>query len=94
MNLKVHRSMGPGEMHPQVLRELTGEVAKPLCITFEKSWQSGEVATDWKRGDITLIFKKGKKGRPEELQASQSYFCAWQDHGADPPGNYAKAHRK
>ncbi|KFP86502.1 LINE-1 reverse transcriptase, partial [Acanthisitta chloris] len=67
-NLNVHKSMGPDEIHPQVLKELTNKVAKPLCIIFQKSWQSGEVSDDWKKRNITSIFKKGKAEEPENYR--------------------------
>ncbi|KFQ30023.1 hypothetical protein N331_07976, partial [Merops nubicus] len=62
--LHIHKSMGPDEMHPGVLREMADVVSLPLSIIFAKSWQTGEMPEDWRKANVTPGFKKGKKEDP------------------------------
>ncbi|KAK4828820.1 hypothetical protein QYF61_000877 [Mycteria americana] len=54
-------SIGPDNIHLRVLRQL---IARPLSIIFDKSWRLGDIPEDWKKADVTPIFKKGLKEDP------------------------------
>ncbi|KAK4810540.1 hypothetical protein QYF61_004503 [Mycteria americana] len=51
-HLDTHKSMGPDEIHPRVLKELTDVLTKPLSIIYQQL------------ANVTPIFKKGWKEDP------------------------------
>ncbi|KAK4833011.1 LOW QUALITY PROTEIN: hypothetical protein QYF61_027113 [Mycteria americana] len=63
-HLDTHKSMGPDEIHPRVLKELAEELTKPLSIIYQQSWLTGEVPADWRLANVTPIYKKGQKEDP------------------------------
>ncbi|KAK4809932.1 hypothetical protein QYF61_001659 [Mycteria americana] len=63
-HLDTHKSMGPDEIHPRVLKELADVLTKPLSIIYQQSWLTGEVPADWRLANVTPIFKKGWKEEP------------------------------
>ena len=69
--------MGPGEMHPRVLREMEAVGPKPLSMIFEKLSQWIEVPVDWKRRNIGPIFLKGRKEDPRNYWPVSLMPCAW-----------------
>ncbi|KFP31241.1 RNA-directed DNA polymerase from mobile element jockey, partial [Colius striatus] len=66
--LNAHKSMDPDGMQPRVLRELADVIAKPLSIIFEQSWRTGKVPEDWRKANVTPVFKKGRKGDPRKYR--------------------------
>ena len=52
-NLNVTKSPGPDNIHPCILYELRYELAIPLKILFETSYNLGQLPADWKIGKIT-----------------------------------------
>ena len=57
-NLKPYKSPGPDSLHAYVLKACAGCLVKPLCILLRQSLTNGQIPSDWKCADITLVFKK------------------------------------
>lgn len=58
-NLKVLKPLKHDEIYLWVLRKLAGEVAEPLSVMFQKSWESSEVCSHWlENGKYNLNFWK------------------------------------
>ena len=59
--LNIYKSAGPDMLHPRVLKELRHEIAQPLKLIFETSLKTEYLPLDWRSGNITPIYKKGKR---------------------------------
>jgi len=62
--LKPDSAAGPDEIGPRILKELEAVLTTPLVEIFRKSVSTGEVPDEWKKANVTPIFKKGTKKDP------------------------------
>ena len=62
--LNVSKSPGPDKMHPRIIREVSESIIPVIHTLFTKSIQTGELPNDWKKANITAIYKKGTKSDP------------------------------
>ena len=63
-NLKESSAPGPDGVTNRLLKELVEEMAPPLTMIFRKSMDESHIPEDWRKSNITPIFKKGSKAKP------------------------------
>jgi len=66
--LKSTSAPGPDKISARFLKEYVNVISYPLSLLFESSMRSGIVPQDWRLANVTPIFKKGSKSKPENYR--------------------------
>ena len=66
--LDTNKSPGPDNLHPRLLKEIAAIIAEPLRRNFQTSLTTRELPGDCKIANITLVFKKGNRSKPENYR--------------------------
>nr|VZH99095.1 unnamed protein product [Spirometra erinaceieuropaei] len=53
--------LGPDEIPAKILKELAGELSKPLSMLFHTPFETGYLPPDWKSAWITPLYKGGSR---------------------------------
>ncbi|BHF62260.1 hypothetical protein SprV_0200524100 [Sparganum proliferum] len=61
LRLKESKSPGPDEIPAKIVKELAGELSKPLSMLFHTSFETGYLPPDWKLAWITPLYKGGSR---------------------------------
>ena len=68
LKLKPGTAQGPDNIPARILKDNVDHLSLPLSIIFNKSMSTGEVPGDWKLANVTPIYKKGSKNKPENYR--------------------------
>jgi len=71
--------MGPDGLYLRVHRELANVLARLHSIVFEKSWRLGEICKNWRKGNVTSMFKKVQTDHAGKCRPV-SLLEAWENH--------------
>ena len=66
--LSVNKSCGPDEIHPRMLIELADLISGPLALIMNKTLREKQIPNDWKKANVSPIFKKGARNRAENYR--------------------------
>ena len=66
-SINPNKATGPDNLN-QLLKELATEIVPILTIIFRKSFDTGEVPSDWRNANVSPVFKKGEKYKAENYR--------------------------
>jgi hypothetical protein len=69
-SINPNKAAWPDNIKPKLLKELATEIAPILTIIFRKSFDTGEVPSDWRNANVSPVFKKGEKYKAENSHVS------------------------
>ena len=77
-----HKASGPDQIPARILKECAEELTPILTIFFQKTLDEGQLPDDWKRANVSAVYKKGDRHcaanyRPVSLT---SICCKIQEH--------------
>ena len=62
--LKKTSTYGPDKIGPQILKETADVLSAPLSVIFNRSLQESMVPDDWRKANVTPVFKSGSRASP------------------------------
>ena len=66
--MKDNKSPGVDGIPPKLLKEIVEQISTPLAKVFNLSPEEGIVPSEWKESNITPLFKKGSRNKPENYR--------------------------
>ena len=66
--MKDNKSAGVDGIPPTLLKEIVEQISTPLAKVFNLSLEEGVVPSKWKETNITPLFKKGSRNKPDNYK--------------------------
>ena len=66
--MKDNKSYRVDGIPPKLLKEIVEQISTPLAKLFNLSLEEGIVPSEWKDANLTLLFKKGSRNKPENYR--------------------------